>query len=74
MFIAFVSHSFLNPEPQTLLSELNQRMGPQFAKLNKSLIELVSLKLLKDNLHLLFDLLGSFSTRFLCGGFGYFLM
>ncbi|EXB75171.1 GPN-loop GTPase 3 [Morus notabilis] len=32
---------FLNPEPQALLSELNQRMAPQFAKLNKSLIELV---------------------------------
>lgn len=34
--------SFLNPEPQFLLSELNQRMAPQFAKLNKALIELVS--------------------------------
>ncbi|KAK7816956.1 gpn-loop gtpase 3 [Quercus suber] len=32
---------FLNPEPQFLLSELNQRMAPQFAKLNKALIELV---------------------------------
>ncbi|KAL4614313.1 hypothetical protein ACB092_07G045300 [Castanea dentata] len=32
---------FLNPEPQFLLSELDQRMAPQFAKLNKSLIELV---------------------------------
>ncbi|XP_076904641.1 GPN-loop GTPase 3-like [Bidens hawaiensis] len=32
---------FLNPEPQTLLAELNQRMGPQFQKLNKTLIELV---------------------------------
>ncbi|XP_065627301.1 GPN-loop GTPase 3 [Quercus suber] len=32
---------FLNPEPQFLLSELNQHMAPQFAKLNKSLIELV---------------------------------
>ncbi|BFG25551.1 hypothetical protein CerSpe_118250 [Prunus speciosa] len=32
---------FLNPEPQVLLSELNQRMAPQFAKLNKSLVELV---------------------------------
>nr|XP_008380272.2 GPN-loop GTPase 3 isoform X4 [Malus domestica] len=32
---------FLYPEPQVLLSELNQRMAPQFAKLNKSLIELV---------------------------------
>nr|POF01788.1 gpn-loop gtpase 3 [Quercus suber] len=31
---------FLNPEPQFLLSELNQHMAPQFAKLNKSLIEL----------------------------------
>ncbi|CAB4304286.1 unnamed protein product [Prunus armeniaca] len=27
--------------PQVLLSELNQRMAPQFAKLNKSLVELV---------------------------------
>lgn len=33
--------SYLNPEPRTLLAELNQRMGPQFAKLNKSLIEMV---------------------------------
>ncbi|KAM4097899.1 hypothetical protein ACJW30_07G036200 [Castanea mollissima] len=32
---------FLNPEPQFLLSELDQHMAPQFAKLNKSLIELV---------------------------------
>jgi len=32
---------FLNPEPQFLLSELNKRMAPQFAKLNKALIELV---------------------------------
>ncbi|XP_023004794.1 GPN-loop GTPase 3-like isoform X2 [Cucurbita maxima] len=32
---------FLNPEPQVLLSELNQRMAPQFSKLNKALIELV---------------------------------
>ncbi|OIV98761.1 hypothetical protein TanjilG_25027 [Lupinus angustifolius] len=33
---------FLDPEPTFLLSELNQRMPPQFAKLNKSLIELVN--------------------------------
>ncbi|KAG6418027.1 hypothetical protein SASPL_120225 [Salvia splendens] len=33
--------NYLNPEPQTLLAELNQRMAPQFGKLNKSLIELV---------------------------------
>ncbi|XP_022959918.1 GPN-loop GTPase 3-like isoform X1 [Cucurbita moschata] len=32
---------FLNPEPLVLLSELNQRMAPQFSKLNKALIELV---------------------------------
>ncbi|CAA2985828.1 GPN-loop GTPase 3 isoform X3 [Olea europaea var. sylvestris] len=32
---------YLNPEPQTLLAELNQHMAPQFEKLNKSLIELV---------------------------------
>lgn len=32
---------FLNPEPQVLLSVLNQRMAPQFSKLNKALIELV---------------------------------
>ncbi|KAL8119032.1 hypothetical protein AgCh_016510 [Apium graveolens] len=32
---------YLNPEPQTLLAELNQRMAPRFKKLNKSLIELV---------------------------------
>ncbi|XP_075521136.1 ribonuclease 2-like, partial [Primulina tabacum] len=37
----FVSFSYLNPEPQTLLAELNQRMAPQFGKLNKSLIDLV---------------------------------
>ena len=42
MFCTFTAFSFLNPEPQFLLSELNQRMAPQFAKLNKSLIELVS--------------------------------
>lgn len=33
---------FLDPEPTFLLSELNKRMAPQYAKLNKSLIELVS--------------------------------
>ncbi|KAK7333443.1 hypothetical protein VNO80_30216 [Phaseolus coccineus] len=33
---------FLDPEPTFLLSELNQRMGPQYAKLNKALIELVN--------------------------------
>lgn len=32
---------YLNPESLFLLSELNQHMAPQFAKLNKSLIELV---------------------------------
>lgn len=32
---------YLNPEPRFLLSELNQRMAPQFGKLNKALIELV---------------------------------
>ncbi|CAH2052472.1 unnamed protein product [Thlaspi arvense] len=32
---------YLDPEPRTLLSELNERMAPQFAKLNKALIELV---------------------------------
>lgn len=32
---------YLNPEPQILLSELNRHMAPQFAKLNKALIELV---------------------------------
>ncbi|XP_043804902.1 GPN-loop GTPase 3-like [Manihot esculenta] len=35
---------YLNPEPRALLSELNQRMAPQFLKLNKALIELVVLK------------------------------
>nr|GMD28072.1 GPN-loop GTPase 3 [Ipomoea batatas] len=33
--------NYLNPEPQLLLADLNQRMAPQFQKLNKSLIELV---------------------------------
>ncbi|CAN4094204.1 unnamed protein product [Withania somnifera] len=33
--------NYLNPEPQLLLAELNQRMAPQFQKLNKSLIEVV---------------------------------
>ncbi|KAF5943048.1 hypothetical protein HYC85_020690 [Camellia sinensis] len=32
---------YLNPESHVLLSELNQRMAPQFEKLNKALIELV---------------------------------
>lgn len=32
---------YLNPEPQNLLAELNERMAPQFQKLNKALIELV---------------------------------
>ncbi|XP_078432794.1 P-loop containing nucleoside triphosphate hydrolases superfamily protein isoform X2 [Wolffia australiana] len=32
---------FLNPEAKVLVSELNQRMAPQFAKLNKALAELV---------------------------------
>ena len=40
--VLFENSSFLNPEPQVLLSELNQRMAPQFSKLNKALIELVS--------------------------------
>ena len=42
MFCTFTALRFLNPEPQLLLSELNQRRAPQFAKLNKALIELVS--------------------------------
>ncbi|NP_001335410.1 GPN-loop GTPase 3-like protein isoform X1 [Solanum lycopersicum] len=33
--------NYLNPEPHLLLAELNQRMAPQFQKLNKSLIEVV---------------------------------
>ncbi|KAJ7950584.1 GPN-loop GTPase 3 [Quillaja saponaria] len=33
---------FLDPEPHFLLSELNRQMAPQFAELNKSLIELVN--------------------------------
>ncbi|KAJ0006861.1 hypothetical protein Pint_30797 [Pistacia integerrima] len=33
--------NYLNPESHVLLSELNKRMAPQFAKLNKALIELV---------------------------------
>lgn len=33
--------NYLNPEAQTLLPALNQRMGPKFEKLNKALIELV---------------------------------
>lgn len=41
-YVSSISNSYLNPEPQTLLSELNQRMAPQFQKLNKALIELVS--------------------------------
>ncbi|KAH8489744.1 hypothetical protein Peur_058816 [Populus x canadensis] len=32
---------YLNPQGQVLLSELNQRMAPQFFKLNKALIDLV---------------------------------
>ncbi|KAK6923630.1 GPN-loop GTPase [Dillenia turbinata] len=32
---------YLNPEPRFLLSELNQRMAPQFEKLNRALIELL---------------------------------
>ncbi|CAI0459460.1 unnamed protein product [Linum tenue] len=32
---------YLTPEPVTLLAELNKRMGPQFLKLNKALMELV---------------------------------
>lgn len=32
---------YLNPEARVLLSELNQHMAPQFAKLNKALAELV---------------------------------
>ncbi|KAF8364778.1 hypothetical protein HHK36_033244 [Tetracentron sinense] len=35
---------YLNPEPRVLLSELNERMAPQFEKLNKALMELVSCK------------------------------
>ncbi|CAN6478218.1 unnamed protein product [Victoria cruziana] len=32
---------YLNPDPKILLSELNQNMAPKFAKLNKTLAELV---------------------------------
>ncbi|KAJ0248905.1 hypothetical protein HA466_0144810 [Hirschfeldia incana] len=32
---------YLDPEPRTMLAGLNQRMAPQYAKLNKALIELV---------------------------------
>jgi hypothetical protein len=32
---------YLDPDPQILLSELNHRMAPKFAKLNESLIRLV---------------------------------
>lgn len=46
LFIVLTVLSFLDPEPKALLSELNQRMAPQFAKLNKSLIELVSTSIL----------------------------
>lgn len=34
-------NDYLDPEPTVLLAELNQRMAPQFQKLNKALIELV---------------------------------
>ncbi|KAF3578589.1 hypothetical protein DY000_02033242 [Brassica cretica] len=33
--------TYLDPEPRTLLAELNQKMGPRYAKLNKALIEMV---------------------------------
>ncbi|KAL8087641.1 hypothetical protein AgCh_037696 [Apium graveolens] len=36
---------YLNPEPHTLLAELNQRLAPQFGKLNKSLIVLLLKKI-----------------------------
>jgi len=38
----------LNPEPRTLLAELNKRMGPQYAKLNKALIEMVWYMIVMD--------------------------
>lgn len=41
IFCICIAFRFLDPEPRFLLSELNQQMGPQFAKLNKALIELV---------------------------------
>ncbi|XP_042378100.1 GPN-loop GTPase 3-like [Zingiber officinale] len=34
-------NDYLNPEASVLLSELNQHMAPQFAKLNKALAELI---------------------------------
>lgn len=43
--------SFLNPEAQILLSDLNQHMAPQFTKLNKALAELVSYQEDMDLLH-----------------------
>ncbi|GMP74547.1 hypothetical protein CsSME_00031946 [Camellia sinensis var. sinensis] len=39
--LATIFYFYLNPESHVLLSELNQRMAPQFEKLNKALIELV---------------------------------
>ncbi|ESQ56453.1 hypothetical protein EUTSA_v10025507mg [Eutrema salsugineum] len=33
--------NYLDPEPRTLLAELNKRMSPRFAKLNKALMEMV---------------------------------
>ncbi|XWS75960.1 hypothetical protein CRYUN_Cryun01aG0136500 [Craigia yunnanensis] len=40
--------NYLDPEPQHLLSELNERMAPRFKKLNKSLIELVRYLAIQD--------------------------
>ncbi|KAL8542937.1 hypothetical protein ACS0TY_003709 [Phlomoides rotata] len=40
--------NFLDPEPLTLLAELNKRMAPQFAKLNKSLIEVYAVQLVPN--------------------------
>lgn len=42
IILLFMALSYLNPESQFLLSELNQRMAPRFGKLNKALIELVN--------------------------------
>lgn len=41
IFFLLFCLSYLNPEAKVLVSELNQRMPPQFAKLNKALAELV---------------------------------
>lgn len=68
-FLPLFAVRYLNPEARVLLSELNQHMAPQFAKLNKALAELVCfnggscLREISESLLLFFVFLSVFVLR-----------